>query len=135
MTIDLTLEMEGFALPLPAIGQGYNLFAAQTSAPKPSRIPRRKLDFLSGTGRPFFHYRHALYSADFARTDGDRPNIVAQRDRSCTSIFIDSGGFGFISGAVPVADIVDLRREALVAQERLSVCLFSCSPRRRAPTQ
>lgn len=119
MTIDLTLEIEGFALPLPAIGQGYNLFAAQPSSPKPSRIPRRKLDFLSGTGRPFFQYRHALYSADFARNDGNKPNIVAQRDRSSTSIFIDSGGFGFISGAVPVADIVDLRREALAAQERL----------------
>jgi hypothetical protein len=119
MTIDLTPEREGFALPLPAIGHGYNCFAAQTAPSKPSRVQRRKLNFLSDVGKPFFQYRHALYSADFARTDGDRPNIVAQRDRSATSMFIDSGGFGFIGGAVPIADIVDLRREALVAQERL----------------
>lgn len=119
MTIDLTLEMEGFALPLPAIGRGYNHSAAKPGSFKKSRIPRQKLNFLSDAGRPFFQYGHALYSADFARNDGNRPNIVAQRDRNSTSIFIDSGGFGFIDGTVPVSDIVDLRREALLAQERL----------------
>jgi hypothetical protein len=118
MTIDLTARMAAYALPLPAISQGYNHFAVRDAAPRAVDFTPRQLDFLTDQHRPFFRYGHALYSADFARKDGSNMTMVSQRSRAETTIFMDSGGFGFINGAIPLHDIDDLRREALAAQER-----------------
>lgn len=119
MTIDLTAAMADYALPLPAIGQNYSHFVMRAAPPRKIGITPRRLDFLSRPSRPLFHYGHALYSADFARRDGTRETMVSQRDRTDSTIFVDSGGFGFIHAAIPIHDIDDLRREALAAQERL----------------
>lgn len=119
MTIDLTASMADYALPLPAISQNYSRFVMRTAPPRKIGITLRRLDFLSRPSRPLFLYGHALYSADFARRDGTSETMVSQRDRTDSTIFVDSGGFGFIRAAIPIHDIDDLRREALVAQERL----------------
>lgn len=116
--IDLTLRMRGYALPLPAINASYNQFVCRRSSRSlPGGRVAASLNFLSRKGA-LFCYEHALFSADFARrTTG---GMVANRDRSATTLLMDSGGFGFISGAIPIADIVDLRRESLAAQEAMA---------------
>jgi len=119
MTIDLTAAMADYALPLPAIGQNYAQFVMRATLSRKIGVPPRRLDFLNRQHRPLFHYGHALYSADFARRDGAKDTMVSLRDRTDSSIFVDSGGFGFIYGAIPISDIDELRRDALGAQERL----------------
>lgn len=116
MTIDLSAAMADYALPLPAIGQNYNQFVVRSKVPRDIGITPRQLDFINRQHRPLFHYGHALYSADFARSDGTKPTMVSQRDRADSTLFVDSGGFGFINGAISIHDIDDLRREALRAQ-------------------
>lgn len=116
--IDLTSRMRGYALPLPAINGSYNQFVCRPSTRLlPGGRASSSLNFLSRKNS-LFCYEHALFSADFARKA--HGGMAVERDRSATTLLMDSGGFGFISGAIPIADIVDLRREALAAQEAMA---------------
>ncbi len=117
---DLTKRMAGYAVPLPAINQSFNDFVTRVTAQRNMGHSPQDLDFFAAHLNPLFTYAHGLYSADFARRSMTRPGMISQRKRGSTTLFMDSGGYGFISGQIPVHDIVDLRREALVAQEKFA---------------
>lgn len=97
MGLDLTPRWKDFAVYLPA--QQYH-FASLTDnnrglpkgRPMPPGIKLTDLDFLNPKSK-LWHYGYALYSAGQFDSVRNRACAVTNRDRGCTTVLGDSGGY------------------------------------------
>jgi hypothetical protein len=105
MGIDLTHRWDGFAVYLPAIQEWYskevwsneNLYKDR---PFPNGLKLKDLDFLNPKSK-LWHYGYGLYSAGQFKNSDPIKCSVSKRDRSCTTILGDSGGYQIGMGTFP----------------------------------
>lgn len=105
MTIDLTPRWKDFAVYLPAIQSWYSQHVytdkkRDKNRPFPNGITLRDLDYLNPKSK-LWHYGYGLYSAGLFSDDRPRACSVAKRDKSCTTILGDSGGYQIGIGTFP----------------------------------
>lgn len=112
MTLSYKNSFENCALYLPAISFGYAKFAHSGSFQRPLPFSAKDLNFLD-PATPLFHYPWALFSAGQAAksiAENDPPTMVSERDRSCTTVIGDSGGFQVQTGAIKYRGPETVRR-------------------------
>ncbi len=105
MGIDLTPRWKDFAVYLPAIQDWYSKEVwsnknLDRDRPFPEGIKLTDLDFLNPKSK-LWHYGYGLYSAGQFKNDEPRACSVSKRDRSCTTILGDSGGYQIGMGTFP----------------------------------
>lgn len=105
MGIDLTPRWNDFAVYLPAIQDWYSKEVwsnknLEKGRPFPEGVKLTDLDFLNPNSK-LWHYAYGLYSAGQFKSDAPRACSVSKRDRSCTTILGDSGGYQIGMGTFP----------------------------------
>lgn len=103
---------ENCALYLPAISFNFAKFAHSGTFAGALPITAQDLNFLDPSSN-LFHYPWALLSAGQAAqsiAENDPPTIVSERDRSCTTVVGDSGGFQVQTGAIKYRGAETVRR-------------------------
>lgn len=105
MSIDLTPRWKDFAIYLPAIQGWYSQLvysdkSRDKARPFPKGITLKDLDYLNPKSK-LWHYGYGLYSAGLFSDDSPRACSVANRDKSCTTILGDSGGYQIGIGTFP----------------------------------
>ena len=107
MAIDLTPRWDNFAVYLPAMQHGFASAVDDTLKNKkvsknrdfPVGISMVDLDFLNPKSK-LWHYGYALYSAGQFTDARPKACAVSNRDRKCTTILGDSGGFQIGKGTL-----------------------------------
>jgi len=105
MAVDLTPRWREFAVYLPAIQSWYSTMVysdrfRDKKRPFPKGITLKDLDYLNPKSK-LWHYGYGLYSAGLFSNDSPRACSVANRDKSCTTILGDSGGYQIGIGTFP----------------------------------
>ena len=104
MAIDLTPRWQNFAVYLPAQQFGFASVVDSDKhrdklRPFPANIKLTDLDFLNAKSK-LWHYGYTLYSAGQFTSARPQACAVSNRDRTCTTILGDSGGFQIGSGTL-----------------------------------
>jgi hypothetical protein len=137
MTTDLTPRWEDFAVYLPAIQYPFasTVFDDKNrdkKRPFPKGIKLTDLDFLNPKSK-LWHYGYGLYSVGQFADATPKACAVTKRDKSCTTILGDSGGYqigeGTLKGtehfkkAKTSAEICEIWRESGEVRKRILIWL------------
>ena len=102
MTISYGNSFENCAIYLPALSFGYARFAESGAFQRALPFTAQDLNFLNPQSK-LFHYPWALFSAGQAvksLSENDPPTMVSERDRTCTVVVGDSGGYQVQTGKI-----------------------------------
>lgn len=91
-----------YAIYTPALSTSFSKLGHSAKLKRGFSFIESDLDFLNPASN-LFHYPYALYSAGQAadtESAGKQKSIVSERNRSCTTILGDSGGFQIQEGTI-----------------------------------
>jgi hypothetical protein len=103
MTENLTMQLDNYALYLPALGQSYCEFVVgKRDKSTPSSVRRVDLNFRNANSK-LWTYKWCLASAGYLAYS-DKTNAISQRSPKSSWVLGDSGGYQVATGALRAAN-------------------------------